>query len=277
MNSFNNQELRCTVSLESGINMRFMKSSDGFVKFKSHWHDYMELIFVVEGSLNVVLDNRKSTAKANQLIIIPPKMLHEGTVGNDGVKVYSIFLDINALTNKTFASDFFFSPLLNGKIDFVNITEQPEIIDCVYELIQANNDANTIFTQGKIYELIGLLFEYSDLNNRQTVSIKIKRILEHIQEHYLEDITSKTICTKFGYTESHLCRLFKKNIGITISKYIQMLRIERAKELLQESDLEISKIAEICGFMDFSYFCRCFKTFVTSTPSQFRKKMKTKK
>ena len=56
-----------------------------------------------------------------------------------------------------------------------------------------------------------------------------------------------------------------------------MLRIERAKELLQESDLEISKIAEICGFMDFSYFCRCFKTFVTSTPSQFRKKMKTKK
>lgn len=277
MNTYLHKEIACSVSLETGIEMRFMETSNGFKQFKSHWHDYMELIFITQGSLTLNLGDRQTVAFANELVIIPPKQLHAGVPGENGVKIYSIFLDIDALSNKTFISDVFFKPLLDGKLCFVDTTTRPEIINATRELIEAKNRANSIFTQGKIYELIGLIFEHSDLNNKSTSSIKMQQILEYIQNHYLEDISAKNICVEFGYTESHLCRMFKKHTGLTISKFVQTLRIENAKKLLQETDMDINQISEACGFLDFSYFCRCFRGFVRYTPSNFRKKMKAEK
>ncbi len=276
MNTYTTKEIACSVSLETGMEIRFMETSNGFKQFKSHWHDYMELIFVTQGSIVISLDNREKTVTENELIIIPPQQLHAGIPGKEGVKVYSIFLDIDALSNKTFVSNIYFKPLLEGKISFINTTSSPEIIKTVREFINSTKTANTIYTQGKVYELIGLIFELSDSINKSTLSTKMQKILEYIQKHYSEDISSNSICTEFGYTESHLCRLFKKHTGVTVSKYVQTLRIENAKKLLQETDMEINRISETCGFLDFSYFCRCFKSFVRYTPSDFRKRMKIK-
>lgn len=277
MNTYTTKEIACSVSLETGIEIRYMETCNGFKQFKSHWHDYMELIFVTQGTIHIKLDNREKLVAENELIIIPPQQLHEGIPGLDGVKVYSIFLDIDALSNKTFISNIYFKPLLEGKISFIDTTSRPEIIKTVTELINSSKTANSIYTQGKVYELIGLIFELSDSINKNTFSTKMQKILEYIQIHYAEDISSSNICTEFGYTESHLCRLFKKHTGVTISKYVQTLRIENAKKLLQETDMDISRISETCGFLDFSYFCRCFKSFVRFSPSDFRKKMKEKK
>lgn len=276
MNIYTAKEIACSVSLETGIEIRFMETSNGFKQFKSHWHDYMELIFVTQGSILISFDNREQLVNANELIIIPPQQLHAGVPGKEGVKVYSIFLDIAALSNNTFVSEIYFQPLLDGRISFINTTNRPEIIRSVNELINANKTINSIYTQGKVYELIGLIFELSGSVNESPLSIKMQKILEYVQKHYSEDISSNSICTEFGYTESHLCRLFKKHTGVTVSKYVQTLRIENAKKLLQETDMEINRISEACGFLDFSYFCRCFKSFVRYTPSDFRKRMKTK-
>lgn len=276
MSDYTKKEVACSVSIETGMEIRFMESSHGFKSFKSHWHDYMEFIYVTKGSMHITLEDQKFVLHENELLIVSPQQLHAGIPGEDGVSIYSIFLDLDALSNKTYVADFYFKPLLDNKITLITSTSDPEIIDTVNELVAAHKKYNALYTHGKVYELIGLVFKVSNSVHKNSISIKIEKIIEHLQKHYTENISSKTICQKFGYTESHLCRLFKNNMGITISKYIQILRVEHAKKLLQESDLEISKIVEICGFTDFSYFSHCFKSIMHCTPTQFREKIKNK-
>lgn len=276
MSDYTKKEIVCSVNLETGMEIRFMESSNGFKQFKSHWHDYMEFIYVTKGSMHVTLDEEKFTLHENEVLIVSPQQLHAGIPSEEGVSIYSIFLDINALANKTYVTDLYFKPILTNKTTLINTTSNPEIISIINELISSNKNHNPLYTYGNVYRLLGLVFEISNFVPKNTLSKKMEKILEYLQKNYTENISSKTICNKFGYTESHLCRLFKNNMGITISKYIRILRVEHAKKLLQESDLEISKIVESCGFTDFSYFSHCFKTIMHCTPTQFREKIKSK-
>lgn len=253
-----------------------METENGFKPFKMHWHDYMELILVTQGSILLTFDNQNRLTEAGNLAIIPPKQLHAGTPGEDGVKIYSIFLDIAVISNKALTTDLFLKPLLDGKSNFISVTSQPEILQAVQELIIAKKQHNILFTQGKIYELIALLFQFAHTGNQNIHSIKMQKIFDYIQLHYLEGITAKNLSAEFGYTESHFCHLFKQYVGIPLSKYILLLKIEKAKKLLQETNIDINKVAEMCGFLDFSYFCLCFKKHVNKTPSAFRKAMNMK-
>ena len=110
--------------------------------------------------------------------------------------------------------------------------------------------------------------------NPLTKSNRTKDILEYIQNNFAENIKIKDICEKFGYTESYFCRLFKSLTKVNFSTYLQMVRIEESKKLLQESELDINSISEKIGFSDFSYFCKCFKKYLQLTPLQYKNKFK---
>ena len=259
------------LSSENGIDFRFMNSHDGFKAFNSHWHDCMELIYVSEGSIHITLDDVKKTVSEGQLIIILPKQVHAGIPHADGVKIYSFFLDLESLTNKTYITSQFIKPLIDGDFVFANTTNHPKIINKLYEIINTPKKYHPVYIQGLYFELIGLLFEYAFISQKRSSTIKIKNILIYIQEHLSEEITPKNISEFFSYSESHLCRMFKNQMGVTVCKYVQNLRIENAKTLLLETNMEIRNISETCGFTDFSYFCRLFKASTNCSPSQFRK------
>jgi len=259
------------LSSESGIDFRFMNSRDGFKAFKSHWHDCMELIYVAEGSIHITLDDTNKTVSEGELIIISPKQVHAGIPHEDGVKIYSFFLDLETLSNKTYITSQFIKPLIEGDFIFTSTTNHPKIIHKLFEIIHAPKNYHPICIQGMYFELIGLLFEYAFVSQKKSSTIKIKNILTYIHEHLSEDLSPKNISEFFSYSESHLCRMFKNQIGVTVCKYIQNLRIENAKTLLLETNMEIRQISETCGFTDFSYFCRLFKASTNSSPSQFRK------
>ncbi|GAA3315136.1 hypothetical protein GCM10020331_009400 [Ectobacillus funiculus] len=67
--------------------------------------------------------------------------------------------------------------------------------------------------------------------------------------------------------------IFKKQTGKTVFDYITDLRLETAKELLQEQDLKVAEIARLIGYQDTKYFSRLFKQRWGSLPSEFKKKI----
>lgn len=108
MRNINEKQINCNVNIELGIDIKHLNSGKFPEGWPSHWHEYMELIYIKSGS--ILLDTNNSneyiTAESEQLIILPPKQLHKLKSGKNGFDIISIFLDLNSLANLTVFHDF---------------------------------------------------------------------------------------------------------------------------------------------------------------------------
>lgn len=95
----------------------------------------------------------------------------------------------------------------------------------------------------------------------------------YIRNHLFDNnLALRTIAAEIFANESYLSRIFKKEIGITLTEYITKERIEASKSMMVNPEIRISEIAEKVGFKDAHYFGICFKRIVGKTVSEYRKK-----
>lgn len=118
----------------------------------------------------------------------------------------------------------------------------------------------------------GLVAEHS-----KTPAAKIvNRVLRFIDDHYAEDIAMETVAELVYLDPSYFCRVFKRETGRTFLEYLTGVRVDRAKDLLAATDLQVSKIASRVGYPDPNYFSRVFLKAVGLTPSEFRTGLRRK-
>jgi two-component system response regulator YesN len=98
----------------------------------------------------------------------------------------------------------------------------------------------------------------------------INKINQYIHNNYSDNISRSKIAEEFFLTPEYLAKLYKKKTGITIKTYINEYRIEKAKELLRTSDMNISEIAVAVGFDNFSYFSTLFKKSTGISPKEYK-------
>lgn len=97
----------------------------------------------------------------------------------------------------------------------------------------------------------------------------IKNICQYVKVHYGETISTKTLADLFHINPSHLSRQFKKEMKITLTEYIQNVRIEEAKYLIKLGKYTMTEIAGLVGFNDSQYFSNIFKKIEGITPREF--------
>lgn len=101
--------------------------------------------------------------------------------------------------------------------------------------------------------------------------------IEYILENYTnEELFAEDIAKSLGISEAHLRRVFKEKAGISPMHYVSYLRLEKAKNLLLNSNCTVSEIASLCGFSDPYYFSREFKNQFGIPPSEYKQKSKEK-
>lgn len=109
------------------------------------------------------------------------------------------------------------------------------------------------------------LVEYES-NNR-----KFLEMIRYINEHCMQDISIRVLADKLNLNMSYVSQLFKKETGTTFVKYLTGVRMERAKELLADTELSVNEISEACGYHDYFYFIKQFKRYASMTPTVYRK------
>jgi YSIRK-targeted surface antigen transcriptional regulator len=92
----------------------------------------------------------------------------------------------------------------------------------------------------------------------------------YIYEHLFDKISLSDLSEATGMNSSYISHLFKKEVGLTVSDYIQKERIEEAKKIMLSSDKSLAEIYAPLGFIDQSHFTKVFKKFVGVTPKDFR-------
>lgn len=108
----------------------------------------------------------------------------------------------------------------------------------------------------------------SDQGGRGTDTVDT--VIAYLRRHYAEDISNGDLGERFGYHPNYLNQLFIRYTGKSLYKYLQDLRILKAIDRLQETDMAVSEVAVSVGFKDLPHFSRYFKQKTGHSPSDFR-------
>lgn len=120
-----------------------------------------------------------------------------------------------------------------------------------------------------------ILSLYDDMSdyNKKMQNETLHNIIAYVNNNYTENLTLKSLASKFYANPIYLGRIFKKETGTLFNEYLTNLRIEKSKVLLKKTNKKVYEIAEEIGFNDPNYFIAKFLKREGITPSQFRKKI----
>lgn len=109
-------------------------------------------------------------------------------------------------------------------------------------------------------------------NNLQSHSLPIRKVITYIRTDLTADLSLKSMAEQLSVNASYLSSLFKKEMGIPLTEYVNTCRIRHAQMLLLNTDLPTKSIALQCGISDMYYFSRMFKRIAGMTPKTYREK-----
>ena len=264
---------------DSGIRyLQFLSKIPDAVCILPHWHDVMELLYLVSGRMKIYVNEVPMELLPGQLAVFPPQTLHGALCGAPNSLYHAFLFDVERFYNGTGASEKWLKPLRQGKLSFPGVVSDPQVTEAARQLVvlKEAGERDSMQAVGQLYILLDGLFRLSTPGSRvpSPGEESLRSVLEYIDAHYTEDLTVRRISREFSYNETYFCRRFKKVTGLTITEYIRILRLELAQKLLKTEKCEIRDIAWRCGFPDESYFSRAFRLHTGMTPRQFRKQTK---
>lgn len=96
------------------------------------------------------------------------------------------------------------------------------------------------------------------------------RMIEFLNQNYAQDISTNDLAQYMHLNPGYLSKIFKRETGTTVTKYITSLRILKSKQMLDSGNYSISEIAAATGFNDYFYFLKTFKKVTGLTPKQYQ-------
>ena len=117
---------------------------------------------------------------------------------------------------------------------------------------------------------------FTGMHEKKDQNDVIYQITHYLNENLEQNINLEECARHFNYNPNYLSRMFKKNFGKTYTDYVTERKMERCKELLLQTDISVSELAERFGYSSAQNFIRVFKKYTLVTPGQFRKHQKGK-
>lgn len=102
------------------------------------------------------------------------------------------------------------------------------------------------------------------------LSAASKKIRTYIENHYQEDLSLQDLAGAMEYSDAYFCKIFKQCFDKSFIMYLSEFRVEKAKELLADTMVNIKDVSSYVGYRDSNYFTKVFKRITGATPSEYR-------
>lgn len=124
------------------------------------------------------------------------------------------------------------------------------------------------------FEIIKKYSRLVQKHSQKGYSLLVQKVITCIDTDITADLSLKTQAKLLNVNPSYLSALFKKETGVTLTDYVNKRRVERAKSLLKNNNIQIQTVAQSCGMLDVNYFTKIFKKYEGTTPKEYREKIK---
>jgi AraC-like DNA-binding protein len=126
-----------------------------------------------------------------------------------------------------------------------------------------------VLTESLLYACLRLLKSPRTRWPRKAIRT-YESICLYVQENFQRPITRESVARQFGLAPNHVSRLFRREGLMRFNDYLNLVRVNRAKFMLQNYSMTLKEIASECCYNDTAYFCRAFKKMCSVTPTEYR-------
>jgi AraC-like DNA-binding protein len=234
-----------------------------------HKHRDMEFLMGLSGNGVVYTDMKSHDICCNRIIVVNTNKIHYVTSDNV-FKYYCLQIDSDYLSS------------LGMDVEEMSFCE--EIADeelCalmhrLYEEWKEDCDLRSVMIKSLINEFVIKLYRKykatdSAKEKESRTLKKVKQSISFIKKNYTRDITLDEIASVAGFSRYHFCREFKKATDLTPIEFINRMRCEYAKTLLETQNYSVAEISTMVGFSTSAHFSKIFKRFFSSYPSEYVK------
>jgi len=277
-----NQHMRHEIVSENpDIEARFYLSVDEGSYVTPHWHNSLEIVYMLEGSMTVTFENRKVTILPEEFIIVNSGTIH----GVTSQKNRALVLQIPSTVFEKYVRNidlFYFTVDMHPQndIEITKLNRLKNIFHDMYEVYDIQPEAYLLRFNSSLYEMLfTLIHSYSyklaqkQINKNNKYLNRLKEITAFLNTYHNEQITVYQVADKFGYNPDYLSRFFKKYIGLTIIDYLYEIRINYVYQDLVDTDLNINEIFEDHGCSNYRVAMKFFKSRYGCTPKEKRKQI----
>ncbi|MDO4275014.1 MAG: AraC family transcriptional regulator [Eubacteriales bacterium] len=241
-------------------------------KFPNHFHEFYVIGFIEGGKRHLWCKGQEYDLSAGDLVLFNARDNHYcAPVGKEllDYRALNINCDVmsaaaKGITGKDYVPHFTQNVIYQSEI-------APSVAD-VYDAILA--DAPKLQKEEAFFHLLEqVLQEYAAPNKNISDSEpdgQVKMLCTYMEEHLGENISLDDLLSMTSFGKSYLLRSFTKQVGVSPYRYLQTIRIDKAKKLLEQG-VEPIDVACMTGFSDQSHFTNFFKGFIGVTPKQYQR------
>ncbi|HBG1423061.1 TPA: AraC family transcriptional regulator [Clostridioides difficile] len=240
-------------------------------KFPNHFHEHYVIGFIEKGQRYLSCKNKEYTTSTGDLLLFNPFDSHTCEQIDDKVLNYRCINIKPEIMKKTVfeITGKNYLPKFNQPVIF-----RSELVPLLQELHYIIMEEELDFKKEELFFFLieQLIEEHTEPNlqsNLENTNIEIQAVCDYLENNYAEHIILDELSTIAGMNKYSLLRNFTKLKGITPYRYLENIRVNKAKKLL-EKGVEPIDAAIQTGFVDQSHFTNFFKNFIGLTPKQYQ-------
>lgn len=252
-----------------------------------HYHDFSELVVVMSGRGCHMLEGESFPVSAGSVFVVQGKQVHSFR-DREGLVLANVMYDPQQLPlpenllrrlpgysalfmlEPTFRSEHRFSSRL--RLDRENLGTAETLVEKIARESTARQPGHEVVLLGALLELIAFLsrcYNESDASESRWL-LRMGRLISELENRYAEPWTLDTMAEFSHLSRTHLLRMFRSATGQSPIQFLINLRIEAAKRLLRQTDIDMTRIAQESGFCDSNYFARKFRQGTGRSPTEYR-------
>ncbi len=242
------------------------KSGKTMVTRKEHHHNFIEMHFFLSGYCKYDFNGKIITVSKNQYLMISELENHKVIDISDDFTKLSVGFELKTENN-------------NYNFSFLHSDFNDEIIKFIDYTINESTNPNAFsddLIRNKLFEiLLNILYQNAErpkkTNNRiPDEDIRLEKAKKFISDNISNSLTGKDIAQYCYLSERQLNRIFTNHEGVTVLKYIHAIKLQIAKDFLENTNKSLREISERSGFNNEYYFNRFFKEHVGMPPNEYR-------
>lgn len=245
------------------------------------FHRYHELYYIAEGRCSVFIGQRTYRLQTGDFALIPAGTLHKTDFTSHGQNTkYVISFSVNTAKqiDEFLETDISGTGIRAGKIK-APVQRQEAILLLVNRMLYEFENQPPLgksLCLALLSELLISLQRYrageeENDGSEDAAHGRMREVAAYLCEHAREQITLTEVASHFAVSPSHLSRVFHQETGFGVREYLVHYRVRQACDLLLNTDLSVTQIADQCGFSDSNYFGDAFKKATGLSPREYRK------